>query len=312
MLDDIALFIKLYEIKSFTKCAELINMKPSTISKHISELEHRLGKQLIIRTTKAFEPTAYGVYVYNNLKHVPIFAETILKSYNSKRKNNKIGTLNVVLGTAIAYELISPYIEEFVELNENVKLNLDFTANIYKWPSEDTNIVIGATAIAHDTLENRFLRTEYSRLYCGKEYLHKYGLPDAPEELINHRFIGPFDTNNLPLNHIIMKNSKNNSEYLLDTSRAVIRTNNLLHMRKIALEANYIFGAYDTLVARDIQQGTVIPVLPEWQVYTTDFYLTTKKSITKLEQSFVDFIYNCFSKSYNRIISNAIVEYNNN
>lgn len=310
MLDDIALFIRLYEIKSFTKCAELMNMKPSTISKHISELEHRLGKQLITRTTKTFEPTPYGIYVYNNLKNVPVFTETILKSYNTKRKNNKRGTLNVVLSTAISYELISPYINEFVELNENVKLNLDFAVNIYKWPSEDTNIVIGACAIDHDMLDNRFLRTESSRLYCGKEYLLKYGQPDTPEELINHRFISTFDTKNTPVSHIIMKNSKNNSEYLLDTSRAIISTNNLLHMRKIGLEANYIFGSYDTLVARDIQHGTVIPVLPEWQVYTTDFYLTTKKSITKLEQSFVDFIYNCFSKSYNKIMTNLIVEHN--
>jgi hypothetical protein len=158
-------------------------------------------------------------------------------------------------------------------------------------------------------LDNRFLRTEYSRLYCGKGYSIKYGIPETPDELINHRFIGPFDTYNTPLSHILMRNSKNNSEYLLDTSRAIIRANSFLHMRKIGLEANYIFGSYDTLVARDIQNGKVIPVLPEWHAYRTDFYLTTKKSITKLEQSFVDFIYNCFSKSYNRIMTNSIVEH---
>ena len=73
MLDDIALFINLYEAKSFRKCAELLNIRSSTVSKHIIELENKLGKELIKRTTRTFEPTVYGTYVYNNLKNLPVF-----------------------------------------------------------------------------------------------------------------------------------------------------------------------------------------------------------------------------------------------
>lgn len=94
MLDDIALFIKLYETKSFKKCAELLNTSASTISKHIADLEYRLGKQLIIRTTKTFEPTSYGKYIYNNLRNIPVFTESVLKSYHTKRKS-KIGRAHV-------------------------------------------------------------------------------------------------------------------------------------------------------------------------------------------------------------------------
>jgi DNA-binding transcriptional LysR family regulator len=307
MLDDIALFINLYEAKSFRKCAELLNIRSSTVSKHIIELENKLGKELIKRTTRTFEPTVYGTYVYNNLKNLPVFAESILKSYSTKRKNYEVGTLNITLATSISYELVSPYIDEFIEFNKNITLNLNFLANIYKWPSENTNIVLGSSSLNDEHLHNRFLRTEYSRLYCRKEYNLKYGIPETPAELINHKLIGAFDIySDIPINTIVMKNLKNNSDFLLDTSRVPIRTNNMLHMRKIGLEANYIFGSFDTLVARDIQNGMVIPVLPEWYVFKTDFYLTTKKSLTALEQSFIDFIYRCFSKSYNKIMTNLI------
>lgn len=305
MLDDISLFIKLYETKSFKKCAELLKTSPSTVSKHIAELEYKLGKLLITRTTKTFEPTPYGTYIYNNLRNIPVFTESVLQSYNTKRKNNKIGTLNVALGTAISYELISPYIDEFIALNPNIKLNIKFISNISRWPSEDTNIVLGIAAIDHPTLNSRFIRTEKAKLYCSQNYLLKYGLPEKPDHLVNHRIIGMlYDT--ASYDHLIFHNTKNHSTFILDLSNINLRTNNLLHMKKIGMSSNYIFGSNDSLISQELQNGTIIPVLPDWYVFEMDFYLTTKKTINSLEQSFIHFIHNCMSKSYNSVMTNSI------
>lgn len=305
MLDDISLFIKLYEEKSFKKCAELLKTSPSTISKHIAELEYKLGKRLITRTTKTFEPTPYGTYIYNNLRNIPVFTESVLSSYSAKRKNNNKGVLNVALGTAISYELISPYIDEFIELNPNVKLNIKFISNISSWPSEETSVVLGALGINHPMLDCRFISTEKARLYCSRNYALKYGLPEQPHQLINHRIIGMLHDTILD-EYIVIHNSKNHSTFILDLSNVNLRTNNLLHMKKIGMTSNYIFGSNDSLVSQDLQNGIIIPVLPDWHVLEMDFYLTTKKNINSLEESFIKFIYNCTSRSYNRIITNSI------
>lgn len=305
MLDDISLFIKLYEAKSFKKCAELLNTSPSTISKHIAELEYKLGKILITRTTKTFEPTPYGSYIYNNLRNIPVFTESVIKSYNTKRKNNNKGVLNVALGTAISYELISPYIDEFIELNPNVKLNIKFISNISSWPSEDTSIVLGPIGINHPMLDSRFISKEKARLYCSKNYALKYGLPEQPYQLINHRIIGMLHDAILD-DHLVIHNSKNHSTFILDLSNVHLRTNNLLHMKKIGMTSNYIFGSNDSLVSQEIQKGIIIPVLPDWYALEMDFYLTTKKNINSLEESFIKFIYNCVNRSYNRVIANSI------
>lgn len=66
MLDDIVLFINLYEFRSFKKCADFLKIKPSTLSKHITKLEYKLEKRLIIRDPKNFEPTDFGKYIYNS------------------------------------------------------------------------------------------------------------------------------------------------------------------------------------------------------------------------------------------------------
>lgn len=308
MLDNILLFIKLYETRSFKKCAELLNTSPSTISKHIADLEYKLGKQLIVRTPKTFEPTPYGKYIYNNLRNIPAFTESVINSYHTKRKNNNVGTLNVAIGTSVSYELISPYIDEFLELNPNVKLNIKFMTQISKWPSEDTSITLGMTEINQPTLDSKFIRTEKAKLYCSKEYALKYGLPEKPDQLVNHRIIGIIGVLHEEIldDHILIHNLKNNSSFILDLSNIKLRTNNLLHNKKIGMSSNYIFGSNDSLVSRDLQNGTIIPVLPDWYTLEVSFYLTTKKTINKLERSFVEFIYERMNKSYDLVMTNLM------
>jgi DNA-binding transcriptional LysR family regulator len=260
---------------------------------------------LITRTTKTFEPTAYGNYIYNNLRNVPAFTESVLKSYHTKRKNNKSGTLNVAIGTAVSYELISPYIDEFLELNPNVRLNIKFMNQIHKWPSEDTNIVLGMSEINHQMLDSKFIRTEKAKLYCSKEYALKYGLPEKPDQLVNHRIIGMLHDEILD-DHMLIHNLKNNASFILDLSNMKVRTNNLLHNKKIGMSLHYIFGSNDSLVSRDLQNGTIIPVLPDWYTLEVSLYLTTKKTINKLERSFVEFIYERMNKSYDLVMTNLM------
>lgn len=307
MLDDISLFIKLYEVKSFKRCSELMNTSPSTISKHIADLEYKLGKQLIRRSTKTFEPTPYGTYIYSNLKNIPVFTESVIKSYNAKRKNNSKGTLNVTLGSAISYELISPYLDEFLEQHPNIKLNVNFKTNIISWPSEDTNLVLGISAINDSSLDSRFIRTEKARLYCTKDYVQKYGLPEKPDELIMHRVIGFIDDKNFNDN-VVMYNSKSNATFILDLSNIKIKTNDILHMKKIGISSDYIFGSNDSIVSKELQKGMIIPVLPDWYISEVNFYIITRKSLQQIEQAFIYFISNCMNKAYNKIILNSISE----
>ena len=81
MLDNIALFIKLCEIRSIKLCAEHTHLHASTISKRISELEDMLGKRLLIRTSKRFELTEFGEYIYKACKHIPLFVDSIINTY---------------------------------------------------------------------------------------------------------------------------------------------------------------------------------------------------------------------------------------
>lgn len=309
MFDNIIIFIKVVETNSLGKAAQLLNKQVSTISKHLADLEYELKKQLFIRDTRNIRITEYGQFLYDRFKHLPSYlSDTLNTNHLNNNVNTNDGELNISLGSAISYELISPYLDRFTELNPRIKLNISHIANISQWPDLKTDIVLASQYLEGINLDNRFLRSEYVKLYCRSEYAMKYGLPLEPIDLPNHRFLGGLDIKGKPLDYLILKNIKNNEEFILDASISQIRLNNQLHLKKIGANSDFIFGSFDSLCVKEVQSGAFIQVLPEWVIFKLDFYLVTKKNIGQNEQLFIDFIYHCMSTSYNKIVSRLYSE----
>lgn len=315
MLDNIMIFIQVVEAGSLGKAAKILNIQTSTVSKRLAELEFRLNKLLFIRDTRNINITEYGQFIYDRFRHLSVYLSDTLNrmdsNFNRLNKYDEEGELNLSMGAAISYELVCPCLDDFIKQYPKVKLNINFSINIIQWPSFDTNIVLAAKSINDNNLENRFLRTEYLKLYCSIDYALKYGIPLEPEELVNHKILGPLDIDNKALDYILLKNLKTNKEFLFSMADSPIRTNNALHMKKIGLHSDYIFGSWDSLCVDDLNNGRLIAVLPEWGAYKIDFYLTSRKKVSRLEQTFIDFIYNCMSKAYNKVANNALPCINN-
>ena len=47
-------------------------------------------------------------------------------------------------------------------------------------------------------------------------------------------------------------------------------------------------------------------LLYDWYIFEVSFYVTTKRVISRLEQSFVEFIYNRMNQSYDLIMTNSM------
>lgn len=297
MLDNLILFVNLYEIRNFTKCAEKLKISVPTLSRHIADLESKLGKKLITRTSKNFTPTDFGNYIYLQTKNIPSFIDNILNVYNKIDTLKHIGgVLNVALGDSIAYELINPYINDFLKQYPNIKLNISYIANITEWPAQHIDIVLTVGYLNADNVDNRFVRKEYVKFYCTTEYANKFGVPIDLADLSNHSIFGPINDNYLALNYIKLKNINTYEEYLLDLTANRLNINSSYHSRKIGLNSDYIFGCIESLTRKDLEKGIIIPVLPNWAAYELDFYLVSKKTISENEQVFIDFIYNCMRK----------------
>lgn len=298
MLDDILLFVSLVESGNFKKTAELMSIQTSTVSKHIANLERKLGKTLLIRDTRNITITEYGEFIYDRFKHLPLYITDTLNTNSISQINfqSHEGVLNVCLGSAISYEFITPQLDHFIQLYPKVKLNINFSTNFTQFHSKDTDIMLSPTYIKGKNLENRFLRTEYGKLFCSNKYADKYGIPLTVEDLNSHRIIGALDINNQVIDYVTMNNINTKEIYMLNLKSSSIKVNNPLHIKKIGVNADYIFGSWESLCCSDLKNGTIIAILPEWIAYKIDFYLVSRKRTTLIEQLFIDFISNCMRK----------------
>lgn len=297
MLNTIAYYIALYETKHYRKCAEKLGIQPSTLSKHISELERRLNQLLIIRTSRRFEVTEFGEYIYNQFKHIPSFIQSTIQSYNDKKSKSILhGELNVALGPDISYKIISPYIGEFMNENPHIRLNLSYIPQLSKWPSSNISIVLTVLTIDDMSLDHRFISKDYFRLYCSCDYAMKYGIPNSIQELKSHKIIGYVDHDHVPIKYHKLKNIYTNEEIIVDFRRNQLNANNSLHMKQIGLHSDYIFASSDYMVNEDILNGTIVPILPDWIARENDIYIVSQKRITPIEQLFINFLYERFGR----------------
>ena len=293
MIANIMLFISLYENQSFKKTAELLNMTPSTLSRHISELETELGKQLLIRTSKVFEPTGFGRYLYNQFKHLPEYIDSTINVYKKiDNKSQVSGTINLALGETISYELITPKLNSFLNKYPNLKLNISFLPNIITHSKKNIDIALSPEYIKDDNLENRFVRNEYVQFFCSNSYVVKYGIPLDIEQFKQHKSIGVV-RDDVPLDYVKIFNILSKQEVLLDQRLNHIKMNSGVHSYKMGINSDFIFCCPKSLVNHLINTGEVTPVLPNWAIYELAYYIVTKKQVSPEEQLVIDFIYEC-------------------
>lgn len=295
MVDNIILFLHLCETKNFSVSASLLNMQPSTFSRRIKNLEDKLGKQLIVRTSKTFEVTDFGNYIYNQFKHLPDFVDYTLERYNKVFKANQIsGAINLACGEAVAEKIITPRLPEFMAKHPNINLNISCINNITRWPSENIDIVLSPVSIKGSNLVNRFVRTEYVQLYCFADYAIKNGIPKEISELKDHRIIGMVDDNFQPFEFVRVYNFNSKKEYVLDLRDNFLNVNSPVQQYRIANALNYLFCSSKPVVNNELKNGTVIPVLPEWSLYELDFNIVTNKKTSPEEDIVIDFLHSCF------------------
>lgn len=298
MVDNIILFLHLCETKNFSVSASLLNLQASTFSRRIKSLEDKLGKQLIVRTSKTFEVTDFGNYIYNQFKHLPDFVDYTLERYDNVTKTNQIsGAINLACGEAIAEKIIAPRLSEFLAKHPNISLNISCINNITKWPSGNIDIVLSAVYLKDNKLVNRFVRTEPVQLFCSADYAIKNGTPKEIDELKDHKLIGMVDDTFLPLEFVKIRHLNSKKEHVLDLRHNFLNINSGIQQYRIGNSLDYLFCTFKSIVNTELKNGTVIPLLPNWSLYELNFHIVTNKKTSLEEDIVIDFLYYCFSLS---------------
>jgi DNA-binding transcriptional LysR family regulator len=185
---EMTVFVRVVEEGGFSAAARAMNLTPSAVSKLITRLETRLGVRLLNRTTRQFRLTGEGETFYNRSRAIIHEIEEAEASV-SRSKSELRGVLKVMSMVAFGNYQLVPILPEFLAANPD--LELDFSLTDGKMDVIEAGADIGilhgglpdSSMIVHRLVEDRRV------IVAAPEYLEKHGVPEIPEDLLDHNCI---------------------------------------------------------------------------------------------------------------------------
>jgi len=125
-LRQLAIFAKTIDHGSFRGAAKELQISPSVVSHHISQLEENLGLALIYRSTRKLSLTRDGERLLLAARKMLDAVESELEELSSIA-NVPSGELNITVPSVLSQSVITERIASFSLANPRIKLSVDYS-----------------------------------------------------------------------------------------------------------------------------------------------------------------------------------------
>lgn len=181
----IRLFIRVVEAGSFSKAAADLGLTQPTATKHIAELERRLGSRLLHRSTRGVTPTEIGTLYYDKCR---VIARELEEADNlaALLQSRLSGTLRISAPVAFGRRVLVPLVLQFMKEHPQVQIDLGFEDRYVNLVEQGIDVALRLGRLADSSLGARTLGSNPWVLVASPDYLQRRGLPDGPHALAQH------------------------------------------------------------------------------------------------------------------------------
>lgn len=178
-------FVRAAELSSFSKAAQTLAIKSSTISRHIGELERDLRIALFNRSTRGLVLTEGG-RTFLPLARRALAALEEARESTAGLNHSPQGRLRVLLPGAFARRRLLPLLPTFLDAFPDI--TVDAVVNDDQLPLIEAgfDLAINVGAPGDSSLMGRRLVTVREQLCATEDYLRRHGTPTRPNELSTH------------------------------------------------------------------------------------------------------------------------------
>lgn len=278
-------FIQVVEQGSFRAAAKQLKITPAAVTQQIQQLESSLNIELLKRNTRSLELSTFGQSYYEQCKQV--LAELAnLNSLTTSYHKEPSGTLRITYGNYFGERFIVPNMKKFLIKYPKIKLDLVAGEHYENLITNDTDILFGMIAPAMPNwIQRRVLSTRY--VICAtKEYFAKYGTPQTPNDLYQHRYI-THSRRTPPINALYF----NNHQTIL--LQPIISIDDGRDMIGLGRQSAGLIKAPDFMIESDLKSGGLIEVLKSYCIMDVPvylYYLQSKHTDPKI-RCFIDFMF---------------------
>ncbi|MBE1284769.1 MAG: LysR family transcriptional regulator [Rhodobacteraceae bacterium] len=181
-------FANVVDHGGFTDAARKMGISKSAVSKHVANLEVRLGARLLNRTTRRVSPTEIGLVYYDRARQVLNDAGEA-DALVSSMQREPAGLLRVSVATDFGVKHLTPILGEFMEDFPNIKLDVVLNNRFVELISEGFDMAVRIGDMQDSTLRTRKLAETERRIVASPAYLQRMGVPETLDALTDHMLL---------------------------------------------------------------------------------------------------------------------------
>jgi len=288
---DLGFFSALASAGSLSAAARELGITTPAVSKHLAQMEARLGTSLVNRTTRRMSLTPEGELYLEHARRILGEIDGMEEVLGVGKATPK-GLLRVNATLGFGRSHVAPLISRFVRKYPEVEVQLQLSVNPPALTEDAFDVCIrfgvppDSRVIARRIAPNR-------RLLCASPaYLAKRGVPKSPHDLANHNCIG------------IRQGEEAYGVWRLSSGRGksasveAIKTRGNLTTNDGEIAVNWALDGHGILmraewdIERYLKNGRLVQVLPQYSTPDADIHAVypQRHQLASRVRAFVDFV----------------------
>ena len=187
MLDQMhrmAVFKAVIDVGSFRGAAKVLNLSPSVVSHHVSQLEDHLGFALLYRTTRRISLTDAGAELLESARRMTEAAEAGLGAM-SRRRDQPEGRLRITLPSGSVHPVYREFHSGLVARFPKLHLTLHFGDSLVGLEGSPYDLAFrsGFRGLADSSYKARKVFTDEVWMVASAGYVAERGMPRTLDDL---------------------------------------------------------------------------------------------------------------------------------
>lgn len=284
-------FVTIAEQGSLRAAARRLGVNPPAISYQLKAFEDRLGTPLFLRSTRTITLTDAGRALLDNSRHLLTGLGEALDHVRDAAQARS-GVLRITLPSRAWQLIIAPGLAAFQSRFPDIELDLSIDEGLTDIIARGLHAGIRlGDFLQEDMIAVRLSPQEEAAYIASPDYLRRFGVPESPEDLLQHRCIRHRQISsgqiadwhfNAPGGEVTVAVS---GDLILNDLRTVVDATRLG------------FGIGWTLrrsIEEDLNSGALIQVLTEMTPLRPGFFVYFPKSLQQFS------VLRCFVQHFNR------------
>jgi DNA-binding transcriptional LysR family regulator len=257
------LFLSVSQTKSFSETARLFGISATAVSRMIADIEASLNVKLLLRSTRQIMLTESGIEYARQLQDILSSIHAAHTNITAIRQAPK-GTLRIHSRTMFGVRVLPLLISRFRRLYPDIRVELTLSETPADLRQGNTDIDFRVSPPVEAGVKRRILFKSERYLVASPDYIAAHAAPQVPTDLLQHDCLAYM----LPGSAYTWNFKKAEQfEELAITPRQL--TNNGMALLELARLGEGVALLDDYLVQRDLARGSLLRLLPDFQVNNT-------------------------------------------